>query len=142
MLQRSLSIPVTMRAVVTRGRGQARQLPQQEGDLSVGGAGMGGSMQPGPGVGELDGKGGAGAGLGEGGRFRVDSGRGGLAGSLGTPAVCSPGRNRQEGGLDELGEGLHRVGGGAGEGHAPSSPFRHPSSLQQASGRKLEPQVV
>ena len=37
VLQRSLSIPITMRAVINRGKGKIKQLPPDEADIQVGG---------------------------------------------------------------------------------------------------------
>lgn len=85
VLQRCLSIPVTMRAVINRGKGDAKHATDEDGDIPIGGHsnGIGHNNM------ETDHKG-----MNNGvsnGRFKMENGRNNLVGSMGTPAVCDPG---------------------------------------------------
>jgi len=83
VLQRCLSIPVTMRAVINKGKGESKHVTDDNGELSIGGHsnGVGHNM-------DSDHKGINGV---SNGRFKMENGRNTLVGSMGTPAVCDPG---------------------------------------------------
>eukprot|EP00092_Neocalanus_flemingeri_P076564 GFUD01094984.1.p1 GENE.GFUD01094984.1~~GFUD01094984.1.p1 ORF type:complete len:1073 (+),score=247.31 GFUD01094984.1:71-3220(+) len=85
VLQRCLSIPVTMRAVINRGKGEAKHATDDDGEIPIGGHsnGIGHNNM------DTDHKG-----MNNGvanGRFKMENGRNNLVGSMGTPAVCDPG---------------------------------------------------
>jgi mediator of RNA polymerase II transcription subunit 1 len=150
-LQRSLSIPVTMRTVINRTRGEARGSREEPGGLPVGGhgTGLGGgsaSQQDGAGDQKVGGLGG-----------RVKMSPGGGAAVSGTPAVCDPGGGGPPGGLklepmdtepsaEALNrEGLQATGSQPGApspvraGLGPDPTFRHPSLVSdKAPGSKSE----
>eukprot|EP00090_Calanus_glacialis_P040316 TRINITY_DN7026_c0_g1_i1.p1 TRINITY_DN7026_c0_g1~~TRINITY_DN7026_c0_g1_i1.p1 ORF type:complete len:1050 (-),score=275.98 TRINITY_DN7026_c0_g1_i1:749-3898(-) len=85
VLQRCLSIPVTMRAVINRGKGDTKHAVDDDTEIPIGGHSNG----VGHNNSETDHKG-----MNNGvsnGRFKMESGRNNVVGSIGTPAVCDPG---------------------------------------------------
>jgi len=92
VLQRCLSIPVTMRAVINKGKGDTKQVSDDNGDIPIGG------HSNGVGHNNLDSDH---KGLNNGvsnGRFKMEPGRNALVGGMGTPAVCDPGGGGPGGG--------------------------------------------
>jgi len=92
VLQRCLSIPVTMRAVINKGKGDTKHVADDNGDIPIGGH----SNNLGHNNLDPDHKG-----MNNGvsnGRFKMEPGRNTLVGSMGTPAVCDPGGGGPGGG--------------------------------------------
>jgi len=85
VLQRCLSIPVTMRAVINRGKGEVKTTIDDDSEMSVGGH----SNDVGHSNMDTDHKG-INPGVSNG-RFKMENGRNSLVGNMGTPAVCDPG---------------------------------------------------
>ena len=85
VLQRCLSIPVTMRAVINRGKGDAKHATDDDGEIPIGGHsnGIGHNNMDADHKGMNNGV--------SNGRFKMENGRNNLVGSMGTPAVCDPG---------------------------------------------------
>jgi len=83
VLQRSLSIPVTMRAVISRGKGDIRHNHEEDTEVPVGGGQHNGLSNQ------------NGTDISNGGRFKMEtggrSGQGLVGGPLGTPTACDPG---------------------------------------------------
>ena len=135
VLQRSLSIPITMRAVINRGKDKMKQKSPDEADIHVG-SGLNGLAH---GL-DMDhkslgsGLGGGGGGGGGGGRYKVDGGRNSVTGGLGGTPACV----KQETEAGSESQSLNRSGpqltGPAG---APShNTFRHPAAAFLSDSRK------
>ena len=120
VLQRSLSIPITMRAVINKGKGKMKQKSPDEADIHVG-SGLNGL---GPGL-DMDHKS-VGSGMAGGGRYKVDGGRNSLTGGLGGTPACV----KQEAPAGSESGSLNRCGpqlsGPAGA--RPDKTFRHPAA--------------
>jgi len=92
VLQRCLSIPVTMRAVINKGKGDTKHVADDNGDIPIGGHNnsLGHSNLDPDHKGMNNGV--------SNGRFKMEPGRNTLVGSMGTPAVCDPGGGGPGGG--------------------------------------------
>jgi len=120
VLQRCLSIPVTMRAVINKGKGDVKQNLNNDSDITIGGHqnGVGHHSNM-----DTDHKSMSGSGV-SGGRFKMENGRGGMVGTMGTPAVCDPG------------------GGGPGGGKVKQEPMETEHTNDTDSLNRYGPQAV